>query len=59
MRERRLETRQVALFGGRNEPPCQLIALLARAMEAGPSLLDVALRGTAGDAITLAVRESL
>src|SRR5918999_551423 len=40
--EQRLQAREVALLGGRKEPSCQLVALLARRLEAGPALLDVA-----------------
>ncbi len=40
--EQRLEPRKVALLGGSEEPPGQLVALLTRGLEAGPTLLDVA-----------------
>src|SRR6266487_6586020 len=40
--EQRLEPGEIALLGGREEPGCQLLALLARRLEAGPALLDVA-----------------
>ena len=42
--EQRLEPRQVALLGCRKEALCQLVALLARRLEAGSALLDVASR---------------
>ena len=38
--EQRLEPSEIALLGGREEPSCQLVALLARRLEAGPALLD-------------------
>jgi hypothetical protein len=40
--EQRLESGEVALLGGREEACCQLVALLARGLEAGAALLDVA-----------------
>jgi hypothetical protein len=40
--EQRLEPSEIALLGGREEPLCQLVALLAGRVEAGPALLDVA-----------------
>jgi hypothetical protein len=42
VREQRLEPGEVAVLGGREEPSCQLVALLARGLEAGPTLLEVA-----------------
>src|SRR5215204_2853264 len=40
--EQRLQPRQVALLDGPKESSCQLFALLARGLEAGAALLDVA-----------------
>ncbi len=48
MSEQRLERSEVALLGGREEPSCELVALLTRRLEAGPALLDVA-SGAAGE----------
>src|SRR5215218_38625 len=42
--EQRLEPSEVALLGGREEPSRELVALLARALEAWAALLDVASR---------------
>src|SRR5262249_42822481 len=42
--EKRLKTWEVALLGGCEEPSCQLVALLARRLEARPLLLDLASR---------------
>src|SRR5262249_20880168 len=42
--EQRLESGQVALFGGLKEPSGQLVALLTRRLEAGTALLNVASR---------------
>jgi hypothetical protein len=42
--EQRLEPGQVALLGGLKEPSRQLVALLARRLEAGPALLALASR---------------
>jgi hypothetical protein len=38
--EQRLKPSEIALLGGCEEPSCQLVALLARRLEAGPALLD-------------------
>src|SRR5215207_10368851 len=40
--EQRLEPSEIAFLGGLKEPSCQPVALLARRLEAGPALLDVA-----------------
>ena len=40
--EQRLEPSEIASLGGGEEPPCQLLALLAGALEARPALRDVA-----------------
>jgi hypothetical protein len=39
--EQRLEPSEIALLYGCEEPPCQVVALLARRPEAGPALVDV------------------
>src|SRR5262249_26062295 len=42
MSEQRLEAGEVAVLGGGEEPSCQFVALLARRLEAGSALLDLA-----------------
>ena len=42
MSEQGLEPSEIALLRGCEESSCQLIALLARRLEAGPALPDVA-----------------
>src|SRR5262249_56732382 len=44
VREKRLEPSEVALLDRLKEPTCQLVALLARRLEGGPALPDVAPR---------------
>jgi hypothetical protein len=46
--EQRLEPSEIALVDGREEPSCQLVALLGRRLEARPALLEVA-SGAAGE----------
>ena len=48
MREQCLEPGEIALLGGGEEPSCQLVALLARRLEAWPALPGVA-SGAAGE----------
>jgi hypothetical protein len=38
--EQRLESSEIALLGGCEEPSCQFVALLARRLEARPALLE-------------------
>jgi hypothetical protein len=42
--EQRLEPSEIALLGGREESSGQLVTLLARRLEPGPGLLDMASR---------------
>ena len=46
MSEQSLEASEIVVFGRREEPSRQLVALLARRMEAGSTLLDVAAGAT-------------
>ena len=58
--EQHLERGEIALLGGRDEPSHQLVALLARRLEAGPALLDVA-SGAGGELayVVLALADDL
>ena len=41
MGEQDLKPGEIAVLGGREEPSCKLVLLLARGLEARPALLDV------------------